>query len=84
MARLRRLTARQILGILHGFGFTVISVRGSHAKLKRVIEGGSFQILTVPLHRALAPGTVQAIYRQALRFIPEQDLYPHFYGPDRR
>jgi hypothetical protein len=24
-------------------------------------------------------GTLQAIYRQALRFIPESELRPHFY-----
>ena len=82
MARLRRLSARQILRILRGFGFSVVSVRGSHAKLKREIEGGPFQVLTVPLHRELAPGTVQAIYRQALRFVPAQDLHPRFYGTD--
>jgi predicted RNA binding protein YcfA (HicA-like mRNA interferase family) len=82
MARLKRLSARQVLRILQAFGFSVVSIRGSHAKLKREIEGGPPQILTVPLHRELAPGTVQAIYRQALRFIPEQDLRPHFYGTD--
>ena len=82
MARLRRLSARQILRILQAFGFSVVSTRDSHAKLKREIEGGPSQILTVPLHRELAPGTVRAIYRQALRFIPEQDLRPHFYGND--
>ena len=82
MARLRRLSARQVLRILQAFGFPVVSTRGSHAKLKREIEGGPPQVLTVPLHRELAPGTVQAIYRQALRFIPEQDLHPHFYGTD--
>jgi len=82
MARLKRLSARQILRILRGFGFSVVSVRGSHAKLKREIEGGPSQILTVPLHRELAPGTVQAIYRQALRFIPEQELHSHFFGTD--
>jgi len=80
MARLKRLSARQVLRILQDFGFAVVSTRGSHAKLKRKVEGGPPQVLTVPLHRELAPGTVQAIYRQALRFIPEQDLRPHFYG----
>lgn len=79
MARLKRLSARQVLRILQAFGFAVVSTRGSHAKLKREVEGGPSQVLTVPLHRELAPGTVQAIYRQALRFIPEQDLRPHFY-----
>lgn len=80
MPRLRRLSARQILQVLQTFGFSVVSVRGSHAKLKRVIEDRPSQVLTVPLHRELAPGTVQAIYRQALRFIPEEDLHPHFFG----
>ena len=80
MPRLRRLSAGQILRILQTFGFSVVSIRGSHAKLKREIEGHTSQILTVPLHRELAPGTVQAIYHQALRFISEQDLNPHFYG----
>lgn len=80
MPRLKRLSARQILRVLQTFGFSVISIRGSHAKLKREIEGRPSQILMVPLHRQLAPGTVQAIYHQALRFISEQDLDPHFYG----
>ncbi|OGD12671.1 MAG: hypothetical protein A2Y86_07755 [Candidatus Aminicenantes bacterium RBG_13_62_12] len=82
MPRLRRLSAREILRILRVFGFSVVATRGSHAKLKRKIEGGPPQILTVPLHRELAPGTVQAIYRQALRFVSEEELRPHFYGPD--
>lgn len=82
MARLRRLSSKQILRILHGFGFSVVSIRGSHAKLRRGLEGGGSQVLTIPLHRELAPGTVQAIYRQALRFIPEEDLRPRFFGED--
>ena len=82
MPRLKRLSARQILRILHGFGFSVASTRGSHAKLKRQTEGGAPQVLTVPLHRELAPGTIQAIYRQALRFVPERDLRAHFFAED--
>ncbi len=82
MARLRRLSARQILKILGTFGFRVVSVRGRHAKLKREVEVGPAQVLTIPLHRELAPGTIQAIYRQTLRFVPEAELYPHFYGTD--
>jgi predicted RNA binding protein YcfA (HicA-like mRNA interferase family) len=82
MPRLKRLSARQILRILHGFGFSVASIRGSHAKLKREPEGRPPQVLTIPLHRELAPGTIQAIYRQALRFIPEEELRPHFFGED--
>ena len=82
MAKLKRLSARQILKVLGTFGFRVVSVRGSHAKLKRELEGGPAQILTIPLHRELAPGTIQAIYRQASRFLPEEARRPHCYGPD--
>lgn len=82
MPRLKRLSAREILRVLSQFGFVVASIRGSHAKLKRIIEDGPPQVLTVPLHRELAPGTIQAIYRQALRFIAEAELRPHFYGND--
>ena len=82
MSRLRRLSAKQILGILHDLGSRVVSVRGSHAKLRREVEGGQSQVLTLPLHRELAPGTVQAIYRQALRYISEEDLRPRFFGDD--
>jgi len=82
MAKLKRLTARQILQIFHDFGFDVVSIRGSHAKLRRNVEGQPAQILTLPLQRELARGTVQAIYRQTLRFIPEKDLRPRFFGND--
>jgi len=79
MPKLKRLSAREILRVLQAFGFSVVSIRGSHAKLRREPEGGAPQVLTVPLHRELAPGTIQAIYRQALRYIAEEELRPHFY-----
>jgi predicted RNA binding protein YcfA (HicA-like mRNA interferase family) len=77
--RLRALSAREILRALQTFGFEVVATRGSHAKLRRVIADGRSETLTVPLHRDLAPGTVAAIYRQALRFVPEAELRPHFF-----
>jgi predicted RNA binding protein YcfA (HicA-like mRNA interferase family) len=80
--RLRRLSARQILGIFHDFGFAVVSIRGSHAKLRREIRGQPPQIPTLPIHRDLAPGTIRAVFRQGLRYIPESDLRPRFFGPE--
>ena len=77
--RLRTLSARDVLRALGAFGFEVASTRGSHAKLCRVVSTGQVQILTVPLHRELAPGTLRAIYRQACRFVPESELRPYFY-----
>jgi len=78
MSKLRRLAGRDVLTILQGFGFQQVSQRGSHVKLIReVVE--IRQVLTVPLHAELDPGTVRAIFRQASRFISEQDLRPYFY-----
>ena len=78
--KLRRLTSREILRVLHGFGFDVIAQKGSHAKLCRELPSGERQILTIPIHRELAPGTILAVYHQARRFIPDSDLRIHFYS----
>jgi len=68
-----------VVKIFSGFGFSAVSQKGSHIKLKRVLPNNMKQILTVPNHKDLDIGTVRAIYRQALRYIPESELYPHFY-----
>lgn len=70
MPRLKRLTAREIIRLLGRFGFEVISIRGSHAKLARIVHSDRRDILIAPMQRQLTTGTVHAIYRQASRFIP--------------
>jgi predicted RNA binding protein YcfA (HicA-like mRNA interferase family) len=77
--RLRRLSARDVLRILKSFGFEVVATRGSHAKLRRVTADGRRETLTLPLHKELDVGTLQAIVRQAARFIPEVELRQQFY-----
>ena len=79
MPRLRRLTTRQLLRAVRDFGFQVIATRGSHAKLVRVLPSGERQVLTVPLHSQLAPGTLWAIFRQAARLVPESELRSKFF-----
>lgn len=78
MPKLRRLAGRELLAILQGFGFQQVSQRGSHVKLARELTGAR-QVLTVPLHAELDPGTLRAIFRQASRFISESELRPLFY-----
>ncbi len=80
MPKLRVLSGREVVKILSRFGFKVISQRGSHVKLRRILSDGTKQTLTIPLHEELDRGTLRSIYRQALRYIPETDLKPHFYG----
>ncbi len=78
MPRLKRLKAREVVRILRRCGFEVASTRGSHSKLVRVAATGRREILVVPMHRDLTVGTLSAIYRQASRFIPAEELRPEF------
>ncbi len=79
MGKLRALSGKELLGIFARFGFQLVSQRGSHVKLRRVLPGGGRQSLSIVLHDELDKGTLRAIYRQALRFVPETDLRPLFY-----
>ena len=79
MPKLRVLSGQDVLRILNAFGFAFASQRGSHVKVKRMLPGGSHQSLTVPLHGEVDRGTLLAIYRQAVRFIPEDELRSRFY-----
>jgi len=80
MPKLRNLSGKDVVRILSRFGFKVVSQRGSHVKLRRILLDGAKQTLTIPLHEELDKGTLRAIFRQALRYIPEEELKSHFYG----
>jgi len=80
MPKLKSLTGEDVIKIFSRFGFEIASQRGSHAKLKRVLSDGTKQTLTIPRHKELDKGTLRAVLRQALRYIPEEQLRPHFYA----
>jgi len=67
------------VAILLRMGFRVHSQRGSHVKLRRVTPAMVVQTLTIPRHRELDTGTLQAIFRQASRFVPQEELRKEFY-----
>ena len=78
--RLKTQSGRDVIRALRQVGFEVDRTRGSHATLSRRASTGEKQILTVPLHKELAHGTLHAIYRQALKFIPAEQLIPLFFS----
>ena len=80
MPKLRRLSGKEIVAILARFGFQVQSQKGSHLKLVRQSTAGERQTLTIPNHSELDTGTCRAILRQACRYLPEEQLRPHFYS----
>ena len=80
MPRLKSLSGVEVIRIFSVFGFEIAAQRGSHVKLRRVRADGSRQSLTIPKHPELDRGTLRAIYRQGLRYVPEGELKPHFYS----
>lgn len=78
-AKLRTLSGDDLVHILARFGFETVSQRGSHVKLRRILSDGSKQTLHLPLHKELRKGTLRAIYVQASRYVPEDELRPYFY-----
>lgn len=77
MRKLRGLSGDDLLRIFGRFGFT--KVAGTrHGKFRRETSSGR-QTLTIPMHRDIDRGTLHAIFRQALRYIPEAELAPYFY-----
>jgi predicted RNA binding protein YcfA (HicA-like mRNA interferase family) len=80
MPKLKRLSGPEAVSALQQFGFSILSQRGNHIKLRRVSQTGEKQTLTVPSHRQFDTGTCHAIFRQACRFISPDDLRPFFYS----
>jgi predicted RNA binding protein YcfA (HicA-like mRNA interferase family) len=50
--------------LIKHFGFSSVSQKGSHVKLKR-ISNGSTDITIVPLHRELLTGTLRGVLELA-------------------
>lgn len=60
----KRYTAKEVLKTLKKLGFTEVSQKGSHIKLKGY-KDGKLQIVVVPNHKQIAIGTFSSILRQA-------------------
>jgi predicted RNA binding protein YcfA (HicA-like mRNA interferase family) len=56
MPKPKVLGGKEVIKILSLFGFEIVSQRGSHVKLRRVLSDGTKQTLTIPLHEELDKG----------------------------
>lgn len=79
MPKLKILSGVEVIKFFETFGFSIDKQKGSHVKMKRLMADGSKQILTVPNHQEIDRGTLKAIYNQASRYIPEDNLWKYFY-----
>jgi predicted RNA binding protein YcfA (HicA-like mRNA interferase family) len=80
MPKLRNLSGEEVIKIFSFFGFQIAARKGSHVKLSRISSNSLKQTLTIPDHSELDKGTIKAIYRQALRYVSEQELRGRFYN----
>ena len=60
----KRYSARQIIKALTKMGFVKISQKGSHIKMRGLIEG-KLQTAIIPNHKQIAVGTLRSILKQA-------------------
>lgn len=64
MPRLPILSAREILRLLKGDGFHVVSQKGSHLRLHGTVAGRT-RVVVVPNHPEVERGTLASILRPA-------------------
>ncbi len=79
MPKPKRLSGAEVVKMLAQFGFEVERQRGSHIILVRE-RAGQKQTLLISNHKELKTGAVVAIFKQASRYIPEDELREHFYA----
>lgn len=58
MSKLPQVSGKDTIKALRKIGFVVISQRGSHVKLRRIIKGISQNII-VPMHKIIKKGTLR-------------------------
>lgn len=80
MPKLKILSGEDIIKIFERFGFSIIGQKGSHVKLRRMVDNNLNQTLTIPKHKELDKGTIKAIFNQALKYITESELRNYFYS----
>ena len=78
MPKLKVLGSKELIKIFAEFGFSIRGYKGSHITVQRIMND-IVQELTVPGHKEIAKGTLKAIYSQAARFIPIEELRKYFY-----
>lgn len=59
MPKLPQVSGSDVVKALRKYGFSVVSQRGSHIKLKKVVNPGLHYTVTVPNHRIIKKGTLR-------------------------
>ena len=77
-SKLKVLSGKDVVKILSSFGFSVHGQKGSHIKLKRFSLGNT-ETLLVPNNDPISRGTLKAVFNQASKYIPKDELQKYFF-----
>ena len=64
MPKTPQVSGKELVKVLRGIGFTVVSQKGSHIKMKQTSHG-STKTVTVPNHKTIKKGTFGNILKYA-------------------
>jgi predicted RNA binding protein YcfA (HicA-like mRNA interferase family) len=73
------MSASEVIAVFKSFGFEVQDQNGSHIKMSRrtILQK---QIIIVPNHKSIAKGTLHSVYKQASKYLPQEQLQTFFYN----
>ncbi len=77
-SKLKILSTKELVKFLSLSNFYPTNQKGSHLKLQRETGNGK-DTLIVPERKEIPKGTLKAIFNQASRFIPQDELRKFFY-----
>jgi len=80
MPKLKTLSGGDVVKIFSLFGFEIKAQRAATLNCDACSAVAPRLTLTIPMHDEMDKGTLKAIYRQALRYLTEDQLRPHFYS----
>lgn len=69
----RSIFGRKMVSLLEDVGFFTVSQKGSHIKLKRIHDGDA-EIVIIPDHKELTPGTFRSVLNMAKISLEQFDL----------
>ncbi|NMB40136.1 MAG: type II toxin-antitoxin system HicA family toxin [Parcubacteria group bacterium] len=79
MPKLKNLSGEDVVKIFIKLGFFVVGQKGSHVKLRRIMSNNDRQTLTIPKHKNLDKGTLNAIIQQSSIYISSEEIQKYFY-----
>jgi predicted RNA binding protein YcfA (HicA-like mRNA interferase family) len=78
VVKLKTLSGLDLVKIFEQFGFVLVSQKGSHIKIRRLVLENR-ETLIIPNRDPIKSGTLKSIFNQAVKYINKDELSNYFY-----